>query len=149
MTRWTGIIYGSFAGLGAALEESVSLMGTSVRMWQYLPAQEPVRLLGHLVMGGIGGFAVGMIRPERRRGCLTAFAATWGCAAALHVFWDIVAFSAGDVGRMLAWHKAASVGLMLGGFIVYWRLVAAGEAMAREWFGMAPRRMGASAAVSS
>ncbi len=130
-----GIIYGSFAGLGAALEESIALLGPWVRMWEFLPAQEPVRLLGHLVMGGIGGYAVGMIRPTRRKRWLVAFAVTWGCAVALHVFWDIVAFSASDLGRMLLWHKAAAVGLMLGGLVVYWRLVAVAEGMARKWFG--------------
>jgi RsiW-degrading membrane proteinase PrsW (M82 family) len=138
-----GIIYGSFAGLGAALEESIALLGPSVQMWDYLPAQEPVRLLGHLVMGGVGGFAVGMIRPVRRKRWLIAFAFTWGFAVAIHVFWDIVAFSAGDLGRMLLWHKAAAVGLMLGGLAVYWRLVAVAEGVAREWF------RGDAAAVSS
>jgi RsiW-degrading membrane proteinase PrsW (M82 family) len=132
-----GIIYGSFAGLGAALEESASLMGFAVRTWGFLPAQEPVRLLGHLVMGGIGAFAVGMIRPARRPRWLVAFVVTFGCAVALHVFWDVVAFSASDKGRMLLWHKTAAVSLMLGGLAIYWRLVAAAERMSRQWFGLA------------
>lgn len=144
-----GIIYGSFAGLGAALEESTSLMGVTVRMWQFLPAQEPVRLLGHLVMGGIGGFAVGMNRPARRPRWLLAFVLTFGCAVALHVFWDVVAFSAKDKGRMLAWHKTAAVSLMLGGLAIYWRLVAAAERMSREWFGLTAPVASAPAAVSS
>src|SRR5690606_3183208 len=56
-----GLIYGSFAGLGCAIEESVGLHGWPTGA-ALLPLQEPIRLLGHLVMGGIGGFAVGLWR---------------------------------------------------------------------------------------
>lgn len=129
-----GIIYGSFAGLGAALEESVALLGWSARMWEMLPAQEPIRLLGHLIMGGIGAFGVGMVRPGRRPRCWLAFWVAWGFAIAIHFVWDIVAFSAADLGRMLAWHKAAAVTIMLGGLAVYWRLVAVAERISKEWF---------------
>lgn len=137
-----GIIYGSFAGLGAALEESVALLGWSPRMWEMLPAQEPIRILGHLVMGGIGGFGMGIIRPERRRRCAIAFLVSWGFAIALHFVWDIVAFSAADHGRMLPWHKAAAVTIMLGGLAVYWRLVAVAEGFSKAWFGVTERGVG-------
>ena len=56
-----GLIYGSIVGLGMACEESREVLSWSDPSW-LLPGTEPVRLLGHLVLGGITGFAVGMAR---------------------------------------------------------------------------------------
>lgn len=126
-----GIVYGSFAGLGAALEESAALLGLPGG-WQMLPAPEVVRIAGHLVMGGIGGFGVGMLRPLRRpwwgAGLIGAFLG----AVTLHVLWDLLAFSSDAPTR--GWRSVSAVGLMGGGLVAYWRLVHTGERWSGKWF---------------
>jgi RsiW-degrading membrane proteinase PrsW (M82 family) len=51
-----GIVYGSMAGLGAALEESVFYQRMSPALHGFVPAAELVRLWAHVVLGGIVGF---------------------------------------------------------------------------------------------
>lgn len=123
-----GLIYGSFAGLGAAVEESIAVLSDAMPL-AVLPAQEPVRLAGHLVMGGIGGFGVGFAAVGARRAILGAAACLVG-AMALHTLWDIVAFGAADAyraaGRTHPWHTAAAIALMLGGMVVYRSMVTMG-----------------------
>lgn len=138
LPRWfndpmDGLVYGSFAGLGAALEESAALLGWP-RGAAVLPAAEVVRIMGHLVMGGIGGFGIGLLRPRRRAWWAAGFCLTFGFAVALHMAWDVVAFSAADAGRMLAWHTWGAMGLMLVGLVVFWGLAAAGAGMSRGVF---------------
>lgn len=119
-----GIVYGSFAGLGAAIEESISLLGFPGPS-EYLPAQEPVRLMGHLVMGGIGGFGVGFLRFSPRWPLLLI--GGFAFAALIHALWDVIAFDAGDRGRMAPWHIAGSVIIMAAGFVAYrWMVLKAG-----------------------
>jgi RsiW-degrading membrane proteinase PrsW (M82 family) len=142
-----GIVYGSLAGVGAALEESVALLG-SVSAWQMLPAPEVVRIAGHLVMGGIGGFGMGMVRPERRPLWGVGLPAALGGAVAIHVLWDLVAFS--GTGRS-GWQSLAAVGLMGAGLAVYWRMVVTGERWSRAWFerNEKPRGDGPAASVGT
>ncbi len=127
-----GAIYGAFAGLGAAVYESIVHLG-----WPsaepYLPATEPVRLMGHLVMGGIGGFGVGFVRA---RGVRRPWLWLVGCllgAVVLHTAWDVVAFDAADRGVMLGWHTAVSVLLMVGGMVTFRMLVRVGAERSRRW----------------
>ncbi len=84
-----GVIYGSFAGLGAAIEESFDVL-RQLAPGTTLPGTEPVRLLGHLVMGGIGGFGLGLAR-FRVRWWKSAVPGAFGAAVLLHFLWDIVA----------------------------------------------------------
>ncbi|MBL8999946.1 MAG: PrsW family intramembrane metalloprotease [Phycisphaerae bacterium] len=129
-----GLIYGSMTGLGAALEESVAVLlhGPS---HGFLPPQEPVRLAGHLVMGGIGGYGAGLWATRQPRGGLS-FALWLAVAVTLHTIWDIVAFSAADhfhTYKRLRWHdNVTPMALMLGGMAVYRRLVASGRRLTRE-----------------
>lgn len=128
-----GLIYGSFAGLGAALEESVAVMSDSMPL-AFLPMQEPVRLTGHLVMGGIGGFGVGLLVLRARIGPSGVVLCLLG-AIVLHTLWDVVAFDAADfhrhAGRVHAWHTGSAIVLMLGGMVVYRGMVSAGVRMAQ------------------
>jgi RsiW-degrading membrane proteinase PrsW (M82 family) len=60
-----GLIYGAFAGLGMALEESLFYIGVQgTDSGQF--GTEPVRLLLHLLLGGLSGFAIGMAITHRR-----------------------------------------------------------------------------------
>ena len=128
-----GLLYGSFAGLGAALEESVSVL-RQLPDTAFLPAQEPVRLAGHLVMGGIGGFGGGLLRARPRGGNLVMVACLAG-AMALHTVWDIAAFASADHFRISAqlkvWHTAVPIGLMLLGMVAFRSLVGASARVAR------------------
>ena len=130
-----GAIYGAFAGLGAAVYESLLHLGfqSLEQLPDYLPAAEPIRLMGHLIMGGIGGFGVGfvlVIRSARRwrwlLGCLAG-------AMALHTMWDVIAFEASDRGRMLPWHTVVSVLLMLIGMVTFRMLVRVGASRSKVW----------------
>lgn len=133
-----GLIYGSFAGLGCAIEEAVYLYG-----WPhgevFLPLQEPIRLLGHLVMGGIGGFAVGLWRV-RFMAWPVAVPAGWAAAVGIHFVWDVIALSAGERGQMLPWHTAGAVATMFSGLFLYALLVRVGFAMSQRTFAPQSRR---------
>ena len=129
-----GLIYGSFAGLGAALEESVFVLSRS-HINGYLPPTEPVRLCGHLVMGGIGAFGLGLL-TIRSRWAIPVMVLCLAFAAALHTAWDVAAFSAADTYRLRlrveAWHTLIPIALMLSGMVMYRRLVAAGLRLTRR-----------------
>jgi RsiW-degrading membrane proteinase PrsW (M82 family) len=128
-----GLIYGSFAGLGAALEESVFVLSRS-HITGYLPPTEPVRLCGHLVMGGIGAFGLGLL-TIRSRWTIPVILLSLISAAALHTAWDIAAFSASDHfrsgSRLEGWHTAIPIALMLTGMVTYRRLAAVGARLTR------------------
>lgn len=123
-----GLIYGSFAGLGAAIEESVHLLLRREGV-EALPPDEIVRLSGHLVMGGIAAFGLGaLISRWRDRGWWLA-----GCfagAVLLHTLWDVVAFDAhrrhAASGIVPREHALAGVALMLAGMVAFRWLVAVG-----------------------
>ncbi len=133
-----GLLYGSFAGLGAALEESVSVLSQS-HINGYLPPQEPVRLCGHLVMGGIGAFGLGLL-TIRSRWTIPVTLLCLVSAAALHMAWDVAAFSTADCyrthTRQETWHTAIPIALMLTGMVAYRRLVALGARLTRHKLGI-------------
>lgn len=122
-----GLIYGAFAGLGAAVQESVVHLA-GLEPLQSLPANEPIRLAGHLVMGGIGGYGLGMA-VVWRRAWPAALAGTWTAAVLLHFSWDLVAFAALDAGHMTPRLKAFAIVLMVAGLLVFRWFVAAGSAL--------------------
>lgn len=126
-----GLVYGAFAGLGAALEES------AVLLWQanphFLPATEPVRLAGHLLMGGIAAFGISYMKLGRR-GWWRRVASGFFAAVALHATWDVVAFDAAERGNLSGAHTFASMVVMLGGMVVFRSMIrlAAGETRSRD-----------------
>jgi RsiW-degrading membrane proteinase PrsW (M82 family) len=128
-----GIIYGSMAGLGAALEEAVAMLHASSDASTFMPPEDVVRLLGHLVMGGIGGFGIGYVIVRGRKG-LVAVGISFLAAAALHFGWDLVALQA-DAGPSRPLRDALlGVGLMLTGFVLYGRLVVVGAQWSQKIF---------------
>lgn len=133
-----GIIYGSIVGLGMAVEESLFYLGVGgPPPGALLPASEPVRIMGHLVLGGISGFGVGMARMRMRRAS-TTLAGCMLVSVGIHATWDWIAFAACARGRMAWWQTAAAVTLMLAGMAFYGTLVAIGSGWSRRRF--APRR---------
>ena len=128
-----GIIYGSIVGLGMAVEESIGFMRLVHPEATLLPATEVVRLAGHLVLGGITAFALGMARMRMPRwkaalaGCL-AFTVTW------HFLWDWLAFTTMAEGRANLWQTLAAIVLMLAGMLLYGMLVVVGSDWSRKHF---------------
>jgi RsiW-degrading membrane proteinase PrsW (M82 family) len=134
-----GLIYGSLAGVGCAVEEAVGVLlrdGGAMA-----PGEAPVRIMGHLVMGGIGGFALGLplARPRPKMWAM-AVVGSLGTAAALHMLWDLIAFDARDLGRMMPGHQAGAVALMLAGMVIYGGMVVAASGMSRRTLDPASRR---------
>jgi RsiW-degrading membrane proteinase PrsW (M82 family) len=126
-----GIIYGSMAGLGAALEEGVALLRLLPAPRYWLPPEELVRLCGHLVMGGVGGFGVGYVIVRGRKG-LPAVGVSLLAAVALHFGWDLLALQ-GDATSARPLRGALSgVALMLAGLLLYGRLVVVGSRWSQE-----------------
>lgn len=128
-----GLIYGAFAGLGAATAESIATLGFGHDS-PFLPAQEPIRLAGHLVMGGIGGFGIGLITNRSRH----RYLAIPGClllAILIHTLWDIIAFDAADVmlvhNNLRTWHTVLPIILMVAGMLCFRWLISIGCAMTR------------------
>jgi len=128
-----GIVYGSMAGLGAALEESLFYQRLSPMAHTFVPAAELVRVWAHVVLGGIVGFPLGFWRAHPRRAVVAAFGGL-GVAAGLHFGWDAVVLSApAGVSPGSAW-TLAGVGLMLVSLALYGRLVVLASARSRQQF---------------
>ena len=128
-----GLIYGSIVGLGMAVLESINHMAYLPAMPSALPPSELVRLLGHLVLGGITCYGIGLARMRVRHwprwviGGLT-FGIAW------HFLWDWIAFSSWTGETFVWWHNAAAIGLMLSGLLVYGVLVMVGSNHSRDRF---------------
>jgi RsiW-degrading membrane proteinase PrsW (M82 family) len=126
-----GLIYGSLAGLGAAVEESFGFLHAAPRSPALLPGSEVVRIAGHLVMGGIGAFGLGPVRLERPRArawLLGGFA----LAVALHFLWDWMSLD--PVAGPQAIQALCASALMLGGLVIWRRLLTIGLAWSRAVF---------------
>ncbi len=136
-----GLIYGSMAGLGAALEEGIAVLRAAPGSGGVLPPEELVRLSGHLVMGGIGGFGVGCLVYRDGR-WPRAVAASFLAALLLHFGWDLAALHAETVPGVDR-DALLSAALMLAGFLLYGRLVVLGSRWSQQVFAPgAPRRRG-------
>jgi hypothetical protein len=123
-----GLVYGSMAGVGMAIEESVFYLRHGPRHHEVLPPVELARICGHLVMGGIGGFGVGLAAVHRRSWPV-ALAGGLGAAVGLHFAWDWLALSVADARDIGPRHSLAGVAIMVGGLALYGVLTALGS----EW----------------
>jgi len=128
-----GLVYGSLAGLGMGLDESFALLGLlRERSGSLLPV-EVVRLLGHLVMGGITGFGVGMARvgwPRWGRW----MAGTVAASLALHFAWDVVALGLPPDAGAATVRSLLGASVMLVGMLLYGGLVAVGSDASKQVF---------------
>ncbi len=127
-----GIIYGSIAGLGMAVEESLFFLQSRSPADRLLFPLELVRLCGHLVMGGIAAFGV---RVSAR-----ALALTFGTALLLHFSWDWIALAAAERSAMPTALTLAAATVMLAGIAIYGGLVVFGSRLSRAAFAPAQVR---------
>lgn len=134
-----GILYGSIVGLGMAVEESIFYLGFAETASGVLPTGELVRLLGHPIMGGIGGFALGMI-PARRRRWPVALAGGLAAAVGLHFLWNYVALQSASRGGPAVWTPVSAATLMASGMLVYGALVRVGARWSQQIFDTVPGR---------
>lgn len=134
-----GIIYGSIVGLGMGLEESFYLLHLLGEPQSATFPVELVRLCGHLVMGGIGGFGIGLARMlvpgwPRALGISLAF------AVALHFSWDFVALGSPELGAVPLGLSLVMAAIILAGILVYGALVLLGSRLSRDVFDPSSRR---------
>ena len=107
-----GLVYGAYAGLGFALYESLFYLSFTPTVPQQIGA-EAVRLLLHLLMGGLAGFGLGLARFPKRLP-LWPFVLPCGVVAAMgiHFFWDFwCGLPRDNVSE--AFQRFAAVGLLL------------------------------------
>lgn len=128
-----GIVYGSILGLGMGIEESFALVATAAPPGLERLPHEVVRLLGHLVMGGITGFGVGLGRM-RLPGWPGALAGSIASSVALHFLWDLVALHVPVTPLGAVLHNLAGVAVMLSGMLLYGFLVTVASERSRRIF---------------
>jgi RsiW-degrading membrane proteinase PrsW (M82 family) len=128
-----GVVYGSMAGLGAALEESVFYAGLPPAPGAWLPAGELVRLWAHVVLGGIAGFSLGFWWSRPRRAAL-ATCGLLALAIALHLGWDAIVLSVPDGSPPTPTQTLAGVALMVASLVLYGRLVTLASARSKRLF---------------
>ncbi len=127
-----GIIYGSFVGLGMAIDESIFYLSLDSAS-KDAAGREAIRLILHLLMGGIGGFGLGMARFRMRR-WRPALAILFGCALGIHFCWDaVIPLNLAD-DRMAGLQQAAAITLTVGSILLYGTLVAVASRWSRAEF---------------
>jgi RsiW-degrading membrane proteinase PrsW (M82 family) len=90
-----GIVYGTLGGLGMAVEESLLYLSLALDKDAATLGAEIVRLFAHSLMGGLLGFAVGLVlRPSgpgrKRKVALPVTCVT--VAVIVHFCWDYIAY---------------------------------------------------------
>jgi len=134
-----GLTYGSVAGLGMALEEATAVLLRMQPPPNLLPGAELVRILLHLLFGGLGSYGLGALAARERRWPL-ALAGGLAAAVGLHALWDWI----------VLWPPAAggpeqtggAIGLMLAAFGSYGALVVRASERSRLAFAPAsPARL--------
>ena len=90
-----GIVYGTLGGLGMAIEESLLYLGLALDKDAGTLGAEVVRLFAHSLMGGLLGFAVGLLLrptgPGRKRKLILP-ATCVAVALTVHFSWDYIAY---------------------------------------------------------
>lgn len=128
-----GLIYGSVVGLGMASAESLMRLESLPTRPSVLPAAEVVRFLGHLILGGITGYGVGLARIGHRL-WIPILSALVLASMIWHFAWDWIAYDAAFLGAAATWHTYASMALMLTGLALYAGLVVKGSSRSRDRF---------------
>jgi len=126
-----GLIYGSLAGLGAALYESLWYTVVVNIHTRPTPIQEhgsnAMRLLMHTLWGGIGAFALGLIvmkKPWRK-----PLAQSLGLVIAMHIAWDAII---GFAPEQTNWQRLAAAVLLALSVVWYGTLVVRANKWSRQ-----------------
>lgn len=130
-----GVIYGSLVGFGCAFEESIAYFIDPVsRPWG--PPTEVIRILGHLIFGGLAGAGVGFIRCSSMGRFKATRLLVYGftAAVALHFAWDVLAARMYVREFPSLVERAAQVVIMLAGMIAYGSALVIAWTAARERF---------------
>lgn len=136
-----GLVYGSVAGLGMALEEGAAVLAQMQPPPALLPGGELVRILLHLLFGGVGSWGLGALAARERRWPVS-LAGSLGAATGLHALWDwIVLWPATGGGPE---QTGGAIGVMLAALGGYGALVARASERSRLVFApaSAPRLWG-------
>jgi RsiW-degrading membrane proteinase PrsW (M82 family) len=135
-----GLIYGAMIGLGLALAESMFYVSMSAGETELI-GTEAVRLLLHMMLGGLDGFSLGMAR-FRMRYWIRALLFTLGASLLIHFAWDrycglpAPAVAAAWPARMIA------VALMLSACLLFGIAVVVGTRWSQQQLGRGqPRRL--------
>lgn len=137
-----GLIYGAFAGLGAAVEESYFYVQLSEDVGTALIGTELIRLLLHIFLGGLAGFGVGLAR-FRIPYWPGIFLAALSADLLLHFGWDYFCGIPAQSAESALGQRFLAIGLMLGallcfGVSVFWgsrwsRKILAPKSSKRLW----------------
>ena len=92
-----------------------------------------MRLLGHLVWGGIVGFAIGLART-RVPGWASQLVRCVVVAFLLHFLWDWIALDAADASSLTSIQTLASIALMLVGILFYGSVGVVGSKLSKQMF---------------
>ena len=106
-----GVIYGTFVGLGAALDESLLYLSLAPPTFATFGA-ELTRMVTHSLLGGLAGFAVGIgARPDgpRRKRPLLVLCSLL-VAMLIHFAWNLIAYRGNDPSPLA---RVLLMGLML------------------------------------
>ena len=83
-----GLIYGAFIGLGFGIGESFYFVSVEGPAWHVVPT-EAVRLFLHAMMGGLGGYGIGLrVLPGRQRSWPGWLLGGVSLAIATHFLWN-------------------------------------------------------------
>jgi RsiW-degrading membrane proteinase PrsW (M82 family) len=136
-----GLVYGSLAGLGMAVEESLFYISHLPVGEVFLPPAELVRVSGHLVMGGISGFALGpAVLGSKRR--IPILIACFVAAAALHFSWDWIILLSPEEVTLSPVQTLCGAVLMLLGLLLYGALITIASRKSHALFASAmPERL--------
>jgi RsiW-degrading membrane proteinase PrsW (M82 family) len=129
-----GLIAGSFAGLGMAVEESLFYLSLSGRPGFETLGVEVVRLLLHVLLGGLSGFAVARA-AARAKHWPWALAGWWTASATLHFLWDCwVGVPRAEWGSSNVEPRVAAVALAVVAMTLFGTAVVVGSRRSREKF---------------
>lgn len=121
-----GLIYGAFAGLGAAVEESWFYVFAAQEPGMVLVGTEAVRLLLHVFLGGLAGFGVGLARFRLPR-WRALFCGALGADFLLHFGWDYLCGIPAQSDDSMLWQRLMAIGLMLTALVLFGIAVAFGS----------------------
>ena len=132
-----GQIYGAFAGLGAAIIESRFYL-TLEAPGLATAGTEFARLLLHMLLGGIGGYGIGLAR-FRVKGWKWKLPGSVTVAVVLHSVWDWACGLPSQLGTITMTPRYIAVGLMLTTLLLFGVVTHAGARHAATE--LQPRRL--------